>query len=432
MSLCETDRSARRLLSQEAEGMLSRLAGCEPLALIETSVPAAAIDGATLWILDRHLAQRRRDLAGRIQAFAGWLSASGRDAPLPEAQRRLSTLRMQFILGLDDYDLFSDALTQRSESRHGVRLAGLDAVARDALHLRRAPYADPPVLCYLDRGRGAAIRRLRTRLPGGGTNPVALIRLPRERMVGTAVAGSLVHEVGHQGAALLGLVPSLLPVLHAKEAEGGSRAPAWALFGRWVSEIVADLWSVARVGLGATLGLMSVLSLPRRFAFRITTDDPHPTPWLRVLISAELGSQLYPDPQWQALDRMWRALYPPSELPEVVAETLHTLDRTLPELATLLLRHQPATLGGASLAEALADPDRSPQALTATFLQAGGSARRLAKEPPSRAIAAVAQASALGLIDARREAALLDRMLTTWALENTRTRITARTRAQAA
>lgn len=432
MSLCETDRAARRLLVQESEGMLSRLAGCEPLALIETSVPAAALDETTLWTLDRHLARCRRALGGRIQAFVAWLGGSGRDAPLPEAQRRLSTLRMQFILGLDDYDLFSDALTQRSESRHGVRLAGLDAVARDALRLRRAPYTVPPVVCYLDRGRGAAIRRLRTRLPGGGTNPVALIRLPRERMVGTAVAGSLVHEVGHQGAALLGLVPSLVPVLHAKEDGGGAAAPAWALFGRWVSEIVADLWSVARVGVGATLGLMSVLSLPRRFAFRITTDDPHPTPWLRVLISAELGSKLYPDPQWQSLARMWRALYPPRELPQVVGETLHTLDRTLPELATVLLGHRPASLGGASLAEALADPDRSPAALTATFRQAGGRARQLAQEPPSRGMAAVAQASALGLIDARAEAALLDRMLTTWALENTRRRIMARTRAQAA
>ena len=37
-------------------------------------------------------------------------------------------------------------------------------------------------------------------------NPVAIIRVPRERMVGHGIASSLVHEVGHQGAALLGLV----------------------------------------------------------------------------------------------------------------------------------------------------------------------------------------------------------------------------------
>ncbi len=48
---------------------------------------------------------------------------------------------------------------------------------------------------------GAAIRRARTRLPGGGDNPVAIIRVPRERMVGSGIASSLVHEVGHQAAA---------------------------------------------------------------------------------------------------------------------------------------------------------------------------------------------------------------------------------------
>ena len=65
------------------------------------------------------------------------------------------------------------------------------------------------MVCYLARGPGAAIRRARTRLPGGGDNPVAIIRMPRERMIGSGIASSLVHEVGHQGAALLDLVPSL-------------------------------------------------------------------------------------------------------------------------------------------------------------------------------------------------------------------------------
>lgn len=432
MSSTATDRAARRLLAQEAECLLTRLEGCEPLALAETTVAAAALYGSTLWTLDRHLARGRAELARRIHSFSAWMSGPGRTAPLPEAQRRLSVLRMQFILGLDDYDLFSDALTQRSEARHGVRLAGLDAVARDALELRRTPYAVPPVVCYLDRGRGAAIRRQRTRLPGGGTNPVALIRVPRERMVGTAVASSLVHEVGHQGAALLGLVPSLGHALREREQLASSDAEAWSLFGRWISEIVADLWSVARVGISATLGLMSVLALPRRFAFRVTRDDPHPTPWLRVLISAELGMKLYPHQQWRELADVWRALYPLTDLPAEVAETLQALQRTVPALCELLVEHRPASLGGASIAEAVADPDRSPEALTVTFQRAGGLARHLAEEPPARAVAAVAQAGSLGLIDARREAAVLDEMLTIWALKNTRGFIPARGRAIAA
>ena len=53
---------------------------------------------------------------------------------------------------------------------------GLDVVAADALRTARRYFEPPPVICYLDRGHGAAIRRARTRLPGGGENPVAIIR----------------------------------------------------------------------------------------------------------------------------------------------------------------------------------------------------------------------------------------------------------------
>src|SRR4029453_15356896 len=149
---------------------------------------------------------------------------------------------------------FNNVITQRSESETGVWLSGLDVVSADALALP-GYYAAPPVICYLDRGVGAAIRRARTRLPGGGENPVAIIRVPRERMVGSGIASSLIHEVGHQGAALLKLVPSWRLVFQARQRES-DQPLVWQLWERWISEIVADLWSVARVGIASTLGLI--------------------------------------------------------------------------------------------------------------------------------------------------------------------------------
>ena len=136
---------------------------------------------------------------------------------------------------------------QRSEHEHGTWLGGLDVLAADALALP-GYYDAPPVICYLDRGAGAAIRRARTRLPGGGKNPVGIIRVPRERMIGSGIASSLVHEVGHQAAALLDLVDSLRPELQARQQQGGTEQVAWQLSERWIAEIVADYWAVARVG----------------------------------------------------------------------------------------------------------------------------------------------------------------------------------------
>jgi hypothetical protein len=80
-----------------------------------------------------------------------------------------------------------------------------------------------------------------------------VISVPREWMIGS----SLVHEVGHHGAALLKLLPSLRAELHERAKREPARTVAWRWFETWISEVMADCWSVARVGVGSTLGLMS-------------------------------------------------------------------------------------------------------------------------------------------------------------------------------
>jgi hypothetical protein len=152
------------------------------------------------------------------------------------------------------------------------------------------------VICSLHRSLGGAIRRARTRQPGGGDNPVALIRIPRERMIGYGIASSLGHKVGHQAAALPRLVESLKTQLRSIRQRTGLRR-AWDLWDRWISEIVADFWALSRIGIGSTLGLIGLVSLPRGFVFRPSHDDPHPMPWVRVLLSCAIGDRLYPDPQ---------------------------------------------------------------------------------------------------------------------------------------
>ena len=67
----------------------------------------------------------------------------------------------------------------------------------DALALPGRYYKLAPPICDLDRGIGAAIRRARTRLPGRATNPVAIVRVPRKRMVGSGFGASLIYEFGN-------------------------------------------------------------------------------------------------------------------------------------------------------------------------------------------------------------------------------------------
>jgi hypothetical protein len=78
---------------------------------------------------------------------------------------------MRFNNITDQLDIFADVLSQRGENETGIWLAGLDVLAEDGLKAIK-PFADvPPLMVYLDRGHGAAIRRARTRLPGGDENP---------------------------------------------------------------------------------------------------------------------------------------------------------------------------------------------------------------------------------------------------------------------
>src|SRR5262249_42123582 len=213
----------------------------KPFVMSEPMLLAASLLPATQTAIERFLANGRRELKERIQDFLDWLKGEGQRASAADAQRRFVFLRLRFNAVLSQLDLFNQVIPQRRESETGVWMSGRDVASADALALP-GYYVAPPVICYLDRGVGAAIRRARTRLPGGGDNPVAIIRVPRERMIGSGIASSLIHEVGHQAAALLGLVESLRPEIRRKRAAGGRDSEAWRYWDRWISEIVADFW----------------------------------------------------------------------------------------------------------------------------------------------------------------------------------------------
>jgi hypothetical protein len=229
------------LVEQEARALLVRLGRVKPFALQQTMVPAAGLPPASLSAIDRYLIEGRKKVYRMVRKFIRWLrSAEGRSVSPEVAQRRFSMLRMRFNTSLAHLDIFAAVLTQRSEQETGIWLAGLDIVAADALSLNGNYYNLPGVMCFLDRSHGAAIRRARTRLPGGGDNPIAIIRMPRERMIGSGIASSLVHEVGHQAVALLDLIESIRPLLRGLQQNGGEESPAWAYWDRCISEILAD------------------------------------------------------------------------------------------------------------------------------------------------------------------------------------------------
>jgi hypothetical protein len=383
-------------------------------------VPAAALAPLAQTAIEQYLVKGRGELRRSVDRFLIWLDGpEGRSATPEGAQQRLTFLRLRFLTVVSQFDIFADVVTQRSEAETGVWLSGLDVAAADALDLPGDYYEVPPVVCYLARGHGAAIRRARTRLPGGGDNPVAVIRLPRERMVGGGIASSLVHEVGHQGASLLDLVASLRAPLQRMQKAGTSSLVAWQLWERWISEIVADLWSVAKVGVSSTLGLIGVVSLPRPFVFRVALDDPHPVPWIRVKLSCAMGNALYPHPQWGELARVWQSFYPVSRLDGDKRRLFQILESTMDAFINLMLNHRTRRLRGDSVIEAMSIRERQPGNLASLWRSWRGSQHQIRVAPPSLAFAVLGQARSDGELNPEEESHIIAKLLTYWAMKST-------------
>ena len=408
---------AHWMLDQEARALLARLGRVRPFVVNQPMVLAASLLPSAQIAIERFLAQGRSELRRRIKAFIRWLRGPGATATAAEAQHKFVFLRLRFNAVLSQLELFNQVITQRGESEQGVWLSGLDVVSSDALALP-GYYSAPPVICYLDRSAGAAIRRARTRLPGGGENPVAIIRIPRERMIGSGIASSLIHEVGHQGAELLGLVRSLRPELRIRQGQAADPL-VWQCWYRWIAEIVSDFWAIARLGVVATLGLIGVVSLPRPFVFRINFDDPHPIPWIRVKLSCAIGDALYPHPQWVRVAQLWENYYPLDALEGMRRHLIIRLEQSLPDFASLLVNHRPPALNGRSLGEAMQVQERSPHRLTEYFHIWSEAPSEMYKAPPCLVFAVIGQAKADGRISPEDESELLAKLLTQWAMRST-------------
>ena len=202
------------------------------------------------------------------------------------------------------------------------------------------------------------------------------------------------------------------------QKRSGAGQLAWQLYERWISEIVADFWSVARVGIASTMGLIGVVSLPSAFVFRIAMDDPHPAPWIRVLLSARIGSVLYPHQQWDRLARTWVSLYPIKHLQGEKRMLFEQLRTEMNLFVSMLVNHRPKALRGNSLREVMQIADRMPERLTALWRNWRRQPELTRAVRPTILFAAVGQARANGEITPEQESSLLSRHLAHWAMKD--------------
>src|SRR5262249_2994238 len=127
----EHDRPARRVamsgpavprefLAAETRALLARVDRLRPFVEQGTMRAAAVLLPRALVGIEELLLAERARLRALGLAYLRWLSGPGAEVPAGEQQRRYALLRLRLNDHLSTLDLFSDAVTQRSESEVGL------------------------------------------------------------------------------------------------------------------------------------------------------------------------------------------------------------------------------------------------------------------------------------------------------------------------
>jgi hypothetical protein len=266
---------------------------------------------------------------------------------------------------------FAEAVKSRTTPKLAAILRGCDVLAgmsMDAV-LRPLGRRTPPVLTYIDKGLGASIMRAGLRLwDPESINPVAAIKLTRH---GLGRPTALIHESGHQVAAIVGWNGELAQLLERGMAPAGAEISA--IWGSWASEIAADAHAFAHTGFASLAGLHDVVSGDPRSVFDLRLGDPHPVPYLRVLLGVVMSRRFYGAGPWDDLGDAWQAAYPLDSAPRssrvLIDASLPLLDRAV----ELTLRTPARCFGGRALVE-LVDPARVSPAQLAALARTAGAA----------------------------------------------------------
>ena len=285
-------------------------------------------------------------------------------------RQRLLTFRQRYLAVETTLDFYGDAVNTRTNPKVASILRALDLIAFHSMETLLKPLGKqtPPVLTYIDKGLGASILRAGVRLWDGGTiSPVAAIKITRHNLYRPT---SLIHETGHQVAHVLGWTDEYASVLRRELAP---LAPAEVVEG-WAetaSEVVADIFAFVHCGYGAVAALHDVVAADEVSVLRYLPGDPHPIPYIRVLLNVEFCRRMFGAGPWDTLALAWQQAHPLARAATATRQFLEHSVKLLPTLAELSLLRRMRAFAGRTLVEWI-DPSRvRPDALMRWSQQLG-------------------------------------------------------------
>jgi hypothetical protein len=338
-------------------------AALRPFRRGEFGTGAAAPTEGHLQATNRLLASLRGtllDLSGGVTDSARRASQQPSRPALSRvvAQKERAHAQVQAIERI--WDFYFELFGQR-QSQFADWLLSCDRIALDCYQQAYMGIAvpksipAPPPFSYMRTGfspatfrRGIPLRRL-----GRQRNPFPLVQLPYHRLVNPWTLGAVLHEVSHNLQNDLGLQRTI-PVTIGREllAEGcsSSVASTWV---RWNREIFADLLGLLFGGPAIAGSLMDVVGRGPVTTVRFSSRGPHPTPYLRTLISVDALRRMGFPEEAERYRRIWTSIYPSPRAGGIPADLLATFPAATQRVVDVICFRRHSELGGRSLAEAV-------------------------------------------------------------------------------
>jgi hypothetical protein len=258
------------------------------------------------------------------------------------------------------WDFYFELFGQR-QTRFADWLLSCDRIALDCyqytylgIGLAKSVPAPPP-FSYMRTGFSPATFRRDVPLAKLGSlhNPFPLIQLPYHRLMNPWTLGAVLHEVSHNLQNDLGL-DKVIPAAIEQSLLGAGMPPAVAAtWKRWNRELFADVCGLLFGGPSIVASLMDVVGRSRPNTLTFTPGAPHPTPFLRTLISCELLRRMGFAHDAAEYRRAWLRLYPDPRAGDMPRAMLDTFDPACARVVDAVCYQPYEQLGGKTLAQVL-------------------------------------------------------------------------------
>jgi len=266
------------------------------------------------------------------------------------------------------WDFYFEIFNQR-RTRFGNWLLGCDRISLDCYqviytHLGVAKSIPTPgPFSYMETGftpstyrRGIPLTKL-----GKQINPFPLIYLPYHRLVNPWTLGAILHEVAHDLQTDLNLRQAVpRAIAHNLLKAGMSRFVTFTWCG-WHSEAWADICGLLLGGPVMMGSLMDIAARSPKVTLYFQPKKPHPTPYLRIFILAELLRRIGFTREAEAYCQMWHRIYPNGRAGNIPEPILETFDRAKRIVVDTLAFMPYPQLGGKTLAQATGSFTRKHQ-----------------------------------------------------------------------